>query len=207
MVVFSEKCRFFLFQYIWLASMAYVVYAALRSSQRFVGRQQSGFGQTTATEASPDLLPGHRRLPVVLGFLLLLLLTQRGLIRITPLIAKSDLNDCVHTGEDANGKILASAEREARPGADRPGMPESASNFWLYEDGWLSKTSTYWMFDCGSREECFKAVESLGGLRQKGAITVAAVALCGDHGRSGILFKKRVNLSRNSGPTRGMFVG
>jgi hypothetical protein len=155
----------FLCQYIWLASMAYVVYAALRVPNDSLAANNRVLARPRLPKLRPIFYPAIA-LPVVFG-LLVILLTQRGLIRITPPIAEFDLNDCVHTGEDAKRRILASAEREARPGADRPGLPESASNFWLYEVGWLSKTRTYWMFDCGSREECLRAVESLGGLRQK----------------------------------------
>jgi hypothetical protein len=160
------RLSLFLFcQYIWLASMAYVVYAALRVPSDSLAANNRVLARPRLPKLRPIFYPAIA-LPVVFG-LLILLLTQRGLIRTTPPIAESDLNDCVHTGEDAKRRILALAERDARLRADRPGMPGSASNFWLYEDGWLSKTRTYWMFDCGSREECLKAVESLGGLRQE----------------------------------------
>jgi hypothetical protein len=46
-------------------------------------------------------------------------------------------------------------------------MPEGASDFWLYEDGWLSKQRRYWTFECRSREECLRAVEGLGGVLPK----------------------------------------
>ena len=61
-------------------------------------------------------------------------------------------------------RILERAERRTRPGEERPRIPASASSFWFYEDSWLSKSSTFWVFDCGSREDCLAAVERLGGL-------------------------------------------
>jgi hypothetical protein len=156
---------FFLFQYIWLGSMAYIVYAALRVPNESVAANNQDLARPRLPKLRPIFYPAIA-IPIVFG-LLVLLLTHWGLIRSAPLFDESDLNDCVHTGEDAKRRILATAERDARPGADKPGMPESASNFWLYEDGWLSKRSTFWMFDCGSREDCLKAVEILGGLGPK----------------------------------------
>jgi hypothetical protein len=103
--------------------------------------------------------------PVVVG-LLILLLGWRGIIRSKPLLPEFDPNDCVQTGEDAKLRILDSAEHWVRHRVEKPRMPESATNFWFYENGFLSKSRTYSTFECGSREDCLKAVESLGGLQR-----------------------------------------
>jgi hypothetical protein len=67
-----------------------------------------------------------------------------------PDLPEFDPNEQVHTGEDARAKILPS------------GVPASANNFWLYEDGTFNGSITYWVFRCGSREDCLKAVKYLG---------------------------------------------
>jgi len=154
---------YLLCQYIWLASIFYVVYAALRVPGQASAANNRILARLRLPKLHPIIYPALG-LPLLAG-ILLLLLSQRGFIKSTPLLPEFDPNDSVHTGEEARLRILASAGRAARPGADNPRMPESASNFWLYENGWISKSRTYWTFDCRSREECLKAVESLGGLQ------------------------------------------
>ena len=151
-------------QYVWLASMVYLVFAALRAPDDVSGADNAILAEPPLPKLRPIFYPAVA-LPVLFG-LLLLLSVQRGLIKSTPLLPESDPNDNVHTGEDARLRILDLAQRTARRGADKPELPASASNFWLYEDGSFSGSGAYWMFHCGSREECLKAVESLGGLRR-----------------------------------------
>jgi hypothetical protein len=76
-----------------------------------------------------------------------------------------DPNDQVHTGEQAKAEIVNWAHSAVRLDARAGGLPPSATNFWLYDGGTFSGMITYWVFDCGSREDCLKAVEYLGDLR------------------------------------------
>ena len=158
-------CVPFMFcQYIWVASMVYLVYAALRAPDDASGADNAILAEPPLPKLRPIFYPAVA-LPVLFG-LLLLLSVQQGLIKSTPLLPESDPNDNVHTREDARLRILDLAQRTAWPGVDKPEMPPSASNFWLYEDGSFSGWGAYWMFHCGSREECLKAVEGLTGLRR-----------------------------------------
>jgi hypothetical protein len=43
-------------------------------------------------------------------------------------------------------------------------LPASAKDFWFYHNGFLSKSSEYCKFTCGSRDDCLKAVEAVGGV-------------------------------------------
>ncbi len=151
-------------QYVWLASMVYVVFVALCVPGDVSAADKGMLSKLSLPRVRPIFYPAVA-LPLVFG-VLLLLLGQRGYIHDTPFLPESDRNDCVHTGEDAKLRILDSAQCAARPGADKPVLPASASNFWVYEDGSFSGSRTYWTFNCGSDEECLKAVESLGGLRR-----------------------------------------
>ncbi len=151
-------------QYIWLASMAYVVYAALRIPDEASAANNRIRAALRLPKIRPVFYPAVA-LPMVFG-LLLLLLSARGLIKSATDDPEFDPNNNVHTGEDAKLRILDSAARRTRPGTDKPEVPASASNFWLYESGSFSGSSTYWTFDCGSQGDCLKAVENLGGLRR-----------------------------------------
>jgi hypothetical protein len=146
-------------QYIWLASMVYVLYAALRAPDNVSAADNAKLAKPPLPKLRPIFYPAVT-LPVLFG-LLLLVLGQRGHIKSTPLLPEFDPNESVHTGEDAKLRILDSAQRAARPGAVKPRMLASASNFWVYEDGSLSRSRTYWTINCGSYEECLRAVESL----------------------------------------------
>jgi hypothetical protein len=155
----------FLNQYIWLASMVYVVYAALRVPDQ-------ALAASSRILARIRLLKPHRifypavALPAVFG-LVLLFLVERGFIRSALDNHGFEPNDSVRTGKDAKLRILDLAQRAARPGVGNPQMPASANNFWLYDGGNFNGSITYWTFDCANREECLKAVESLGSLRPK----------------------------------------
>jgi hypothetical protein len=152
-------------QYVWLASMVYVVYAALRIPSGASAADNPILAGLPFPKLRPIFYPALA-LPLLVG-LLLVLLSQKGFIRSTPLIAEPDPNENVQTGDAARLTILYLAKDAGRPGADKPHTPESASNFWLYRNGWLSKQRFYWTFECRSREECLKAVESIGGVRPK----------------------------------------
>ncbi len=60
------------------------------------------------------------------------------------------------TGAEAKSRI----EREA--GAKRS-LPNSARNFYIFDGGNFNGAIVYASFDCGSREDCWAAVVSLGG--------------------------------------------
>jgi hypothetical protein len=92
-------------------------------------------------------------LPPLLGLLLFILVVSLALLPKTH-VGDFDLNEYVHTCEDARARIL--------PG----GIPTSAHNFWLYEFANWNGRVTYWVFDCGSREDCIKALQCTGTIRR-----------------------------------------
>jgi hypothetical protein len=151
-------------QDIWLASMGYVVYAALCVPEQVSATKDRILARPWLLNARPIFYPAVA-LPVLVG-LLLLLLGERGLIRSGPPLHEFDANDRVHTGEDARLRILSSADRVVPSEADAERVPASAGNFWLYEDGFVSGGCVYWTLTCRSPEECVKVVERLGGIRR-----------------------------------------
>ena len=128
-------------QYLWLASMVYVVYAALRVSDDVSAADSAILAEPSRPGLRPIFYPAVA-LPFLLG-LMILLLDQRGYIRSTPLFPELDANDTVNTGGGAKPRNLDSARRAAWPGLEQPRIPASASNFWLYEDGNFSGSRTY----------------------------------------------------------------
>jgi hypothetical protein len=70
-------------------------------------------------------------------------------------ILDADPNRGVTTGEPARFNIWRGKGSEV--------LPASASNFWYYDGGTFNGSIVYWVFECGSKEDCLKAVERLGG--------------------------------------------
>ncbi len=70
----------------------------------------------------------------------------------------------VYTGEAARQSILehpgAARHHDLKPN----GLPSSAKDFWFCRSGFLGKSREYLTFTCGSRDDCLKAVEFLGGI-------------------------------------------
>ena len=158
-------------------------------SQRRVGRRQCGcMARPPLPKRTPDLLPAVA-LPVVFG-------ASASAVRpagphqdhAPPSRIRPERLRPYRGGRQLRYPRLG--RTYGPPGADKPVMPASASNFWL------TKTVGYlmaYLLDVRLRQP--------GGVSEgrrkprrsstKRALTVATIALCGDHGRSGILFKKR----------------
>jgi hypothetical protein len=74
-----------------------------------------------------------------------------------------DPNRDVSTGEAARLDIIQRAVGFAWRGKESEVLPASANNFWYYRNGTFNGSIVYWVFECGSKQDCLKAVERLDG--------------------------------------------
>ncbi|WP_406694884.1 hypothetical protein V5E97_27960 [Singulisphaera sp. Ch08] len=153
--------------YLWVASMAVVVYGAfrgLRSVAITVDSAEPGFSTLAVANRRKPIVALVLGLPLVFGGLLMVS-AFRGDYSLLKEFDEFDPNVNIHTGDDAKRLILQWAHSAVRLDPNQGGIPASATDFWLYDGGSFNGSITYWVFQCGSREDCLKAVEYLGGLR------------------------------------------
>jgi hypothetical protein len=154
--------------HLWIISMVVVVFASLRvrrSAKSIEGDLQIE-PATRRSSRSTSLLCLALGAPLFLG-VALIALRMRDAYSLTPALdalENADLNENVHTGEDAKGRILQRARGASSGIENQDGLPASAKDFWVYGDGGFGGSTHYSMFTCGSRDDCLKAVEYLGGI-------------------------------------------
>jgi hypothetical protein len=96
-------------QYIWLAAMVYVLYAALRVPDRASSRNSRTFSRLRLPKLSAIFYPAIA-LPAVLG-LVLLILGERGFIKSAPLLPEFDPNATRPEHSDERGAM----DRQSKP--------------------------------------------------------------------------------------------
>ncbi len=72
-------------------------------------------------------------------------------------IAPYDSNTDFHTGEAARKRIFN------LPRVKEDQVPASATDYRLFDGGTFGGSITYWTFTCASLEDCYRAVEMMGG--------------------------------------------
>jgi hypothetical protein len=83
------------------------------------------------------------------------------LLAIGCLDQKGPLKD-VYTGQDARNRIVGLVKLPSHSDKESP-LPQSATNYYLFDGGSFNGSITYWSFDCASHEDCWAAIASLGG--------------------------------------------
>lgn len=145
--------------YLWVGSMAVVVFAA----RRLRAQRESGCERADGSQPSPSkrrLVPSFAILVVVGSFSAFFVLGGADAV-ISSIDLADDPNANVHTGEDARQRILQWTGRGGRQGKDI--VPTSARDFWIYEGGNFNGSIIYWVFTCGSREDCIATFDRLAG--------------------------------------------
>ncbi len=154
--------------YFWLTSTVLVVYAALRVAKPDPDMPASPSrrpASVMSAQPRPIFYPAVG-LPLVLGVILVLSAHWR-IYRPMPDLSDFDPNKDVITGLEAKAKILRWEGTSMVAGRQGSKLPASADDFWLYDGGNFNGTTTYCTFQCGDRADCLKAVEYLGGVREK----------------------------------------
>ncbi len=72
-------------------------------------------------------------------------------------IASYDPNTDFHTGEEARKWIFNLSRVKENQ------VPASATDFRLYNGGNFNGLDRYWTYTCGSVEDCYRAIEAMGG--------------------------------------------
>jgi hypothetical protein len=125
------------------------------------------FPRTTATDRLSFLALAFAAL-----FGILILVILRWFAELPPgdvvPFADFDRNEYVRTGADAKDGILKRTNGEVRRDGETTTLPASANGFWFYDGGTFNGAILSWLFDCGRREDCPKAVGYLDGLRPNG---------------------------------------
>jgi hypothetical protein len=148
--------------YLWVASMVLVAFAALRPVTS--SPTPADANSTSWIIGKPTLiLCAALGLPLMLGGVVL---TSIHLSPGPPGLEwpEDDANTEVRTGEEARQKFLKRARRTARQETESGILPASANNFWFYEDGGFNRSLEFGVLDCGSRDDCLRAVKFLAGV-------------------------------------------
>jgi hypothetical protein len=154
--------------YCWLTSMVLVVYATLR-----VTKPVRRLSEPLNAQSAGIMTAKPRRifylavgLPAAFAIVLGLLAHWR-FYRPVPELPEFDPNENVMTAQDAKAKILRWAGTGMVATNRGANLPASANDFWLYDAGSFGGTTTYCTFRCSDRADCLKAVDYLGGVREK----------------------------------------
>src|SRR5258708_1676357 len=76
--------------------------------------------------------------------------------------AEHDPLSDVYTGEQARERIVRSSVQLNRRRDGGP-LPASATNFYMFDGGSFNGTIEYWSFECGTLDDCWSALASVGG--------------------------------------------
>jgi hypothetical protein len=150
--------------HLWLVCVLLLVFPALRMPSSVDGvRDASDFGSVKRKYSTRRrLLCLSLAVPPLLG-IVLFTLKIRG-ADTTDWLDDPDPFGDAYSGVDARLKIVEQAGAASSRGQKSVGLPASAKDFWFYYNGFLSKSSEYCKFTCGSRDDCLKAVEAVGGV-------------------------------------------